>query len=354
MDTKAEAERKLQMARILVQDAEAESRPMTPVERELAETWVTQAKALKAEVPSGDLIKTGRGSRDPFAAFKAAGWEGSGKRVAISPDSVFQKTATFAGDPDDLGPVRREGAPLGVDSRRIYTAFPRETLGAGDTSVTVLEQSSRTIAQPGSYVRDLFQDDEKESVDSERDLNTVTVKQVAAISKNNPNATIARPEFRNMVNVDLRLAIEQDLDFLTEQAIVAANVSGSPAGADLSHSLFDAVEFLALEGRSPDTVLISPADYSDLLLTQTAGPEEMYQRPPVPPGLRFHVSPLISDTAPYVLEAAAFGRLFLGAVSLAAFEEEAGATNTQLIRMEAPAIFVVDRVDAAVQIGVGS
>lgn len=53
---------------------------------------------------------------------------------------------------------------------------------------------------------------------------------------------------------------------------------------------------------------------------------------------------------PIVADASAFGRLYASPVSLATFEENSGATNTSLMRMEGHASFGVERVDAAVRI----
>jgi hypothetical protein len=54
--------------------------------------------------------------------------------------------------------------------------------------------------------------------------------------------------------------------------------------------------------------------------------------------------------APIVVDAAAFGKLYASPVSLATFEENAGKTNSSLVRMELHAVFGVERQDAAIRI----
>ena len=54
--------------------------------------------------------------------------------------------------------------------------------------------------------------------------------------------------------------------------------------------------------------------------------------------------------APVVFDSQAFGKLYAGPVSLARFEENAGSTNTSLVRLETNAVFGVERQNAAVRI----
>jgi hypothetical protein len=60
----------------------------------------------------------------------------------------------------------------------------------------------------------------------------------------------------------------------------------------------------------------------------------------------------VSKTVPAaaVVDSQAFGKLYAGPVSLANFEENAGKTNTTLVRLEGSAVFGVERQNAAVRI----
>jgi hypothetical protein len=53
---------------------------------------------------------------------------------------------------------------------------------------------------------------------------------------------------------------------------------------------------------------------------------------------------------PIVVDSSAYGRLYAGPVSLQRFEENAGASNSSLLRFEGNALFNVERSTAAVRI----
>ena len=50
------------------------------------------------------------------------------------------------------------------------------------------------------------------------------------------------------------------------------------------------------------------------------------------------------------MDSQAFGKFYAGPVSLARFEENAGKTNSSLVRLETNAVFGVERQTAAVRI----
>jgi len=60
----------------------------------------------------------------------------------------------------------------------------------------------------------------------------------------------------------------------------------------------------------------------------------------------------ISKTIPAaaVVDARALGKLYAGPLALATFEENAGKTNTSLVRLEGSGVFGVERQNAAVRI----
>jgi hypothetical protein len=51
-----------------------------------------------------------------------------------------------------------------------------------------------------------------------------------------------------------------------------------------------------------------------------------------------------------VVDAAAFGKLYVSPITLSRFEENAGATNTSTVRLEGHSAFGVERTSAAVRI----
>jgi hypothetical protein len=66
----------------------------------------------------------------------------------------------------------------------------------------------------------------------------------------------------------------------------------------------------------------------------------------------FRMNRRVSKTvaAPVVVDSQAYGKLYASPVSLARFEENAGKTNTSLIRLEGHAAFGVERQTAAIRI----
>jgi hypothetical protein len=65
-------------------------------------------------------------------------------------------------------------------------------------------------------------------------------------------------------------------------------------------------------------------------------------------GLRVIQSKVLA--APVVLDSKANGKLYLSPISLARFEENAGRTNTSLVRLEGHAAYGVERTAAAIRI----
>jgi len=109
---------------------------------------------------------------------------------------------------------------------------------------------------------------------------------------------------------------------------------------------------------APDTLLLTPAN-SETLDTLTTGGTVGYPGPPMfPPagsftpqtifGMNVRVSKNIGQLV--VVDSRAFGKLWAGPVSLASFEENAGKTNTSLVRFEGNAVFGIERLTAAVRI----
>jgi len=70
------------------------------------------------------------------------------------------------------------------------------------------------------------------------------------------------------------------------------------------------------------------------------------------PGTLFGLTVVESKVlaAPVVMDSRANGRLFVGPISLARFEEAAAKTNTSLVRLETNAAYAVERTAAAIRI----
>lgn len=348
-------------ARTLIALAKREHRGLSPAESMRAEDLIDEAKKAQRQIQrlegadrtADHIIHDAVEGGGLLAEFKAAGWR-PGERTYID-DPGFRAGASFSGNVEEISPVRVEGAPLGIDARYIAPAFPQQAVGPEVTSVQVLLQSARTLADPEDVIRDIDAVTAKPETSSVKTLQEVPLHQVASIESGTPNIILAQPGFRSMVETDLRSAILHGYDLLILDAVEAVSPTFTPEGADLVASLRQAMEDLAALGYDgPYTALLSPEDAVALDLMQTEGPEAFYQFgigqfASSPFGLSVRVGK--SVTSPMVVDPAAFGRLYATGLTLASFEEEAGATNSSTVRLEGNAAFGVEREAALTIIG---
>jgi hypothetical protein len=109
-------------------------------------------------------------------------------------------------------------------------------------------------------------------------------------------------------------------------------------------------------GYNPDTLILTPANAEalDVLVTGLTGgtADFVFGAGRFAPGQLFGLNVRVSKTAaaPIVVDASAFGKLYISPISLATFEEAAGSTNTSLVRLEGHAVFGVERQAAAIRI----
>jgi hypothetical protein len=117
------------------------------------------------------------------------------------------------------------------------------------------------------------------------------------------------------------------------------------------------VSLLWSNGYNPNVLILTPANSETIDLLQsggTAGWPGAYTfgagqfGPPRIFGMEVRVSKNIGN--PTLVDSSAYGRLYAGPVSLQRFEENAGASNSSLLRFEGNALFNVERSTAAVRI----
>jgi hypothetical protein len=141
---------------------------------------------------------------------------------------------------------------------------------------------------------------------------------------------------------------------LERVGLLAASAFQAPGTDALLISIRKAMTTLYASGYSPDTLILTPAASEALDTLTSAGPEKIYTfgAGRFAPGDLYGMNVRVSKTipAPAVCDASAFGRMYASPVSLATFEENAGKTNTSLIRMELHAVFGTERQDAAIRI----
>ena len=293
-------------------------------------------------------------SRSLLDTFQAHGWTPE-QRASVTwdeyQDAAENRSLTWSGTIDPMHPIRREAGPLGFDRRYVWPVVPSVAIDAGVTSVQVLAQSVRTLPTAASVVRAIDAVTDKPEVGGTVAPTTVTVKQVAAVQSGIPNVYLEQPQMNAIIGVDLRLAINEGLDKLVLDQVATADIQGT---ADpLLIGIRKSITVLQAAGYSPDIVVLRPADSDalDTLVTGLTGgtSDFVFGAGRFAPGQLFGLDVRVSKTAaaPIVMDASAFGRLYVTPFSLARFEENAGKTNTSLIRLEGHAAFGVERLGAA-------
>jgi hypothetical protein len=341
------------IARAVVNDADRQGRALTKEQQATVATNIALAEQYRDEADelqdidrrigkfaNGTSSNAGKGL---LARFKSYGWQ-PGSRAQI-PFAEF-KAATFDGDLEDLRPERREGVALGVDSRYLFPVFPSEAIDGTVTQVQVLRQKSRSLASGDAMMRELDAVTAKAETDSVRELTTVNVLQLANVSSGVPNVILASAQFESMVSQDLRLAYYSALDNYVHGELVNMSPSLVSEGSNLLEAFRHGMTVMRANGYNPNVAVVSPGDMTALdLMTQSLS-EYVFSGLQQRFGLRFVESPILVDGESYLIDTSAVGRLYLGSVALASFEENAGSTNTTTVRLEGNVVFGPERDDA--------
>ena len=342
---RAELAQAVASAKSITDRAEREKRALTESERKVVSEIVRGAERTKRDLEAAEQLTEkvrdlsgSAAAGSLYDAFRAAGWQ-PGKKAVVGPEHL--KTATFTGDPGDIAPVRREGAALGFDRRYLADVFPSQPIGNA-TSVQVTRQASRTLPAPGDVQRALMATSPKAEVATVRELVTVNVGQLAARESAIPNALLAADaNMRSTIDADLRLAVLEAKDDSITDAITAATPAASDQGSDLTSAIIYAAAQMAAAGYSGTVVALSPMDYADLALLR--GDAEQFARRDPLADFRFVPTKSVANGAPLLIDPAAAGKRYEGNLSLQSFEENDGATNTSLIRLEQSFLFHVER-----------
>src|SRR5829696_6196756 len=252
----------------------------------------------------------------------------------------------------DLNPLRRDGVALGYDQRWLFPVLPTTAVSDATTSVQYHRQSGRTLAGT-AVIRPLDAVTTKPSVAGTAELVSAQLQQVAAIHPDIPRIHQAQPLFQSIVETDLRLSINDGLDEVVRRGVTTAGTAATVTG-NIVDKIRKAKTVVQAQGYSPNVLAIDPAgaEALDLLVTGISGGTADYvftpgQGAPAPWGLQMRVWKT-AGTA--VLDADSFGRLYVAPVELRSFEQDAGATNRQTVRMETNALYTVERLTAGLRI----
>jgi HK97 family phage portal protein len=245
------------------------------------------------------------------------------------------------------------GAPLGWDLRYTWPAFASRAIGFDTTSITIRRQVSRTLSDP-SVIRPIDATTQKPEVNSVIESVNVAPNQIAAVESNVPAIYLLQPMVDTLINSDLRLDLNEKLDYQCVQALTS-NVTQhqDPTGVDLFVAIRKAVTTLRAAGYNPDTLILTPAASESIDLFKATAADSFYLSAP-----NFSESSIFdlekreskAIPAPYVCDASALGFNYATPVALANFEANSGLTNGRNVRMEMNYLFGIERPKAAVRI----
>jgi len=332
-----------------------DSTPSVPAEEARAEDKKEriEERGSIAELPDTGVLRVeDRAIQPEFInladAYKAKGFPGETATLEWGE----YRALSFGGTVTDLSQVRRDGGPLGADTRYAWPAFESIAVGSDVTSVQVFSQSSRTVGTATDVVRNIDAVSTKPSAQTAGTVTSVPLRQVAAIESGIPNVYLESQGMASIVETDLRLSVNGGLDSLVQTGL---NTSGtvSKGTFDVLNAVRRGVTAVTAGGYSPNTLLIDAAGAEALdLFRDGAAPGEYVFGPG-----RFSPSQLfgldvrvwkLAGTA--VVDATAYGKLYVSPISLSRFEENAGASNSSTVRLEGHAAFGTERTSAAARV----
>ncbi len=252
----------------------------------------------------------------------------------------------------DVSPMRRDGTPLGYDQRWLFPVLPTVAVDAATTAVQFLRQSSRSLAAGTAVVRPLDATTTKPETSSTAELVSQPLSQVATVSTGIPRIHAAQPMFQQIIEQDLRYALNDGLDQLVRTGVDTAGTAAAVTG-DILEKVRKAKTVVQANGYNPTVLAIDPAGAQGLDLLRSSGSEAFYLWGPGQgaPGGPFGLQLRIWKSAgTAILDAAAFGELYVSPVELRSFEADAGVSNKQNVRIETNATFAVQRGSAALRI----
>lgn len=248
-------------------------------------------------------------------------------------------------------PIRRQGVPLGYDTRWLYPVLPTTAVSDATTSVQYLRQSARTLAGT-AVIRALDATSTKPETSNTAELATLQLSQVASVQSGIPRIHAAQAPFQSMVESDLRLSINDGLDEIVRRGVVTAGTAAAVTG-DILQKTRRAMTVVAGNGYRADVLAIDPSGAANLDLLRSSGSEAFYLygpgqgAPSGPFGLQLRVW---KQAGTAILDSAAFGRLYASPVELRSFEADGGLTNKQNVHMELNAGYAVERNSAGLRI----
>jgi hypothetical protein len=322
----------------------------TAVESNTEDRAQPKPGGLQVEDRVSVMHEPARGLMDEF---RHAGFPG--EVATLSWQAYEDRAVTWTGSVDLIAKARNTASNLGYDQRYIWPAFPRQAVDGGVTSVDVASQTARTLATAANTVRAIDAVTNKPETASTLTITSVPMKQVATVQSAIPNVYLESDAISRIVEQDLRLSLNDGLDSLVVAAFAASGFQ-APGTDNPLVSYRKAITTLRAAGYNPDTLVLTPAadEALDVMVSGISGGTADFVFAPgqFSSDTFFRMQRVVSKTvaAPVVVDSQAFGTFYAGPVSLAKFEENAGKTNTSLVRLETNAVFGVERQTAAIRI----
>jgi hypothetical protein len=320
-------------------------------------TAVTESTEDRAQPVTGGLQVEDRvtvtepRTRGLADEFRAAGFPG--ETATIPWQSFEDRAVTWSPSVDLMNQPQRQAGGFPFDQRYAWPALARVAVDGAATSVLVLSQTARALATAANVVRAIDSVVTKPETGSTINLVTVPLKQVATIQSAIPNIVLEQPAINTVIENDLRLAINEGLDKLLLDTVTASGFQ--TPGANLILSVRSAMTTLFAGGYNPDTLILTPADAAalDVLVSGIASGTADFVFSPgqFSPNI-WNLNKRVSKTVPasVVMDASAYGKMYMSPVALARFENASGTTNTSNVRLELNAACGVERQAAAVRI----
>jgi uncharacterized protein len=283
--------------------------------------------------------------------FRSRGFPG--EVATMSWTEYESRAVTWTPSMDLMNQPEKQAGAFPFDQRYAWPALATVPVDAAATSVLVLAQTARALATAANVVRAVDAVTAKPETGSTINLITVPLKQVATIQSAIPNVVLAQPAINTVIENDLRLAINEGLDKLLLDTVVASGFQ--TPGANLILSVRSAMTTLFSGGYNPDTLILTPADAAalDVLVSGIAsGTADFVFSPGQFSPQIWNLNKRVSKTVPasVVMDASAYGKMYMSPVSLARFENASGTTNTGNVRLELNACCGVERQAAAIRI----
>jgi phage head maturation protease len=178
----------------------------------------------------------------------------------------------------DINPLRREGVPLGYDTRWLWPVVPNTPVSDATTSVQYLRQSSRTLAGT-AVIRAIDATSTKPETSTSAELQTLQLSQVATVQTGIPRIHAAQPLFQSLVEADLRLSINDGLDEVVRRGAAQAGTAAAVTG-DILQKVRRAITVVQSNGYAPDVLAIDPSGAENLDLLRSSGSEQFYMYGP--------------------------------------------------------------------------